>query len=64
VTTGILTSANVVTGLSMGIGKICRLYNISYQVGLTEQRLPSDSEVINDHGITIDSLYRLCIKSP
>jgi len=34
----------------MGIGKICRLYNISYQVGLTEARLLSDSEVINDHG--------------
>jgi len=39
----------------MGIGKIRRLYNISYQVGLTEPELPSDSEVINDHGITIDS---------
>jgi len=30
----------------MGNGKICRLYNISYQVGLTDPRLPSDSEVI------------------
>jgi len=39
----------------MGIGKICRLYNISYQVGLTEAGLPSDSEVINDHGITVDT---------
>jgi len=37
----------------MGIGKICRLYNISYQVGLTEPGLTSDSEIINDHGITI-----------
>jgi len=27
----------------------CSLYNISYQVGLTELGLPSDSEVINDH---------------
>jgi len=37
----------------MGIGKtenIYRLYNISYQVGLTESALPTDSEVINDHG--------------
>jgi len=48
----------------MGIGKICKLYNISYQVGLAEPVLPLDSEVINDHGITIDTnLYRLCIKS-
>jgi len=31
----------------MGIRKICRLYNIFYQVGLTEPELPSDSEVIN-----------------
>jgi len=31
----------------MGIGKICRLYNISHQVGLTDSRLPSDSEVIS-----------------
>jgi len=43
----------------MGIGKMCRLYNISYQVGLTELGLPSDSEVINDQDIAIDSLYRL-----
>jgi len=49
-TTGILTSANLVTGYSMGFGKICRLYNISYQVGHIEPGLPSDSEVINDHG--------------
>jgi len=33
----------------MGIGKICRLYNLFYQVGLTEAGLPSDSKVINDH---------------
>jgi len=41
-----LTSANLVTVLE----KICRLYNKSYQVGLTEAGLSSDSEVINDHG--------------
>jgi len=34
----------------MGIGKISRLYNISYRVGLTKPGLPSDSEVINNHG--------------
>jgi len=39
----------------MGIEKICRLYNISYQVGLTEPGLPSDLEVINDHCITINT---------
>jgi len=36
----------------MGIGKICRLYNISYQVGLTEPGLPSDSEML------IQTLYK------
>jgi len=30
--------------------KYNRLYNISYQVGLTDPGLPSDSEIINDHG--------------
>jgi len=34
----------------MGIGKICKLHDISYQVGHTEPALPSDSKVINDHG--------------
>jgi len=42
----------------MGIGKRCRLYNISYQVGLTEAGLPSDSE--NDHGIDYNNRLFIC----
>jgi len=38
----------------MGIGKIYRLYNISYQVGFTDPGLPSDSEVIDYMIITND----------
>jgi len=45
----------------MGIEKI--VDNVLYQLGLTEPGLLSlsDTEVINDHGITMYSLYRLCI---
>jgi len=37
-------------GIGKNVAKTIQYAGISYQVGLTEPGLPSDSEVINYHG--------------